>query len=157
MKTADSQARVRLGSCRRTLFPILLIAWLGFIFGTSCTVIRPQEFFALVQEYAIVDEASMQRFKVFWGLSWFAIVKGWHFIEFAVLLLLCVAALKWWRGITTPLSIGGAMLFCIAFAISDEWHQSLVPDRFGTLTDVVIDSLGVSAAGVALLWRSRQN
>lgn len=100
----------------------------------------------------------MQRFAVFWGLSWFAIVKGWHFAEFAILTVLTVAAWKWRRGNITAWSIVGAMLFCIAFAASDEWHQSFIPDRFGTLQDVVIDSFGVVTAGSILLVRlNRKN
>ncbi len=31
---------------------------------------------------------------VFWGLSWFTIVKGWHFVESAILTLFSVAAVK---------------------------------------------------------------
>ena len=48
------------------------------------------------------------------------------------------------------------MVFCVAFAISDEWHQSFVPDRFGTVTDVLIDSLGVLVTGFLLLGRLRR-
>ncbi len=50
------------------------------------------------------------------------------------------------------------MLLDIAFAASDEWHQTFVPDRFGTVQDVLIDSLGVCAAGSLLLLRlNRKN
>ena len=143
---------------RRWRFSLLLCLWIALIFGTSCTVIRPQEFFNLVARFSGAGEESMQRFAVFWGLSWFAIVKGWHFAEFVILTLLTVAAWKWWRGNITAWSIVGAMLLCIAFAASDEWHQSFIPDRFGTIQDVVIDSLGVLTAGSVLLVRlNRKN
>jgi VanZ family protein len=95
----------------------------------------------------------MQRFALFWGLSWFAIVKGWHVTEFFMLTLFTVSAVKWWRNAITDWSIVGSMLPCIAFAASDEWHQSFIPDRFGTLQDVLIDSLGICAAGSFLLLR----
>lgn len=98
----------------------------------------------------------MQRFSVFWGASWFTIIKGWHFTEFAILLVLSVEAVRWWKDAVTSRSIVGAMLFCIAFAITDEWHQSFVPDRFGTAQDVLIDSFGVCAAGIVLLLRQRR-
>ncbi len=138
---------------RKTLrkFPVLLCGWLAFIFGTSCTVIRPNEFFSLVARFTGADPESMKRFALFWGVSWFAIVKGWHFAEFFILTFLVVAALKWCCGMLTRWSIFGAMLFCIAFAAFDEWHQSFVPDRFGTVQDVLIDSLGVCVAGSILL------
>jgi len=132
--------------------------WLALIFGTSCTVIRPTEFFTLVAKISGAGQETMERFALFWGVSWFAIVKGWHFTEFAILTLLLAASLKWWRGKLTNGTIMGSMLFCIAFAVSDEWHQSFIPDRFGTVQDVLIDSLGVCAAGLILLVRlKRQN
>ena len=37
----------------------------------------------------------------------------------------------------------------LAYAVSDEWHQSFVPGRNGTVTDVAIDALGMGlAAGI---------
>lgn len=135
--------------------PLILVVWVLFIFGTSCTVIRPLEFFAAVQKYFLVNPTSFEQFKVFWGLSWFVIVKGWHVVEFAVLLLLCVAVWKWWFGQFDSYSIIGAMIVCVLFAISDEWHQSFVPDRFGTVSDVLIDSMGVGITGLMLLRRAR--
>lgn len=140
-------------ACRRSYWVILLPIWLALIFTTSCTVIRPTEFFALIERFTAAGQESMQRFAVFWGLSWFVVVKGWHFTEFAVLTLLTVQALKWRRGHVTYLGIFWGMLFCIAFAASDEWHQTFVPDRFGTINDVLIDSLGICTAGSILLLR----
>ena len=141
---------------RRWRFPIILSAWLMLIFGTSCTVIRPLEFFELLQNLTGADRASMERFGVFWGISWFAIVKGWHFTEFAILTFLCVGVIKWWRGFVDSWSILGSMIFCSAFAASDEFHQSFVPDRFGTVQDVLIDCLGVCAAGSLMLMRQKK-
>jgi hypothetical protein len=135
-----------------------LLAWMAFIFGTSCTVIRPEEFFYLVSSSTGADRESMKTFAVFWGISWFAIVKGWHFTEFAILTVLTSAAIGWFDGKSSARPIYLAMLICIAFAASDEWHQSFVPDRFGTVQDVLIDSLGVCTAGAVLLVRmNRKN
>jgi hypothetical protein len=125
--------------------------WLALIFGTSCTVVRPDEFFHLVARFTGAGHESMEHFSILWGLSWFAIVKGWHVTEFAMLTFFSASVLNGWRGRITSRSIAGAMLFCIAFAASDEWHQSFIPDRFGTVQDVLIDSLGVCLAGSILL------
>ena len=141
---------------RACYFCRLCLIWLLLIFGTSCTVIRPLEFLELVQYFTGAKRESMERFGIFWGISWFAIVKGWHFTEFAILTFLCVGVIKWWRGYVASGSILGAMIFCVAFAASDEWHQSFVPDRFGTIQDVLIDSLGVSAAGSLMLVRQKR-
>lgn len=37
------------------------------------------------------------------------------------------------------------------YACSDEWHQSFVPSRTGTISDVVLDTAG-AAAGLLALW-----
>ena len=134
----------------------LLIVWVAFIFGTSCTVIRPEEFFGLISALTGAGRESMDRFAVFWGISWFTIVKGWHFTEFAILTVLAVHALKWLYRRVTSWSIFIAMLFSIGFAASDEFHQSFVPDRFGTVQDVLIDSLGVCTAGAIMMVRLKR-
>ena len=37
------------------------------------------------------------------------------------------------------------ILFCVAYAVTDEIHQAFVPGRSGRATDVLIDSVGVFA------------
>lgn len=135
------------GSGTRRSVVILGVLWMSLIFGTSCTVVRPHEFFEWIHVHLLVDEAVFAKFTVFWGLCWFAIVKGWHALEFAILFWICSVLLTRWSGRRTQRTIAAAMLFCICFAISDEWHQSFVPDRMGTVTDVLIDSLGILTAG----------
>ncbi len=68
--------------------------------------------------------------------------KAAHMTEFAVLGALLVRAL----GRTTP-----ALALGVAYAASDEWHQTLVRGRDGKVLDVAIDAVGV-AIGV-LAWR----
>jgi VanZ family protein len=56
--------------------------------------------------------------------------------------------LLWWLwqralGTRTPLP---AALITVAYAISDEYHQSFVDGRHGSPVDVLIDSLGVVIA-----------
>ncbi|MBU0974517.1 VanZ family protein [Patescibacteria group bacterium] len=38
------------------------------------------------------------------------------------------------------------ILLCLLYAVSDEFHQSLVPGRYATLRDVGYDMLGVGVA-----------
>jgi len=66
--------------------------------------------------------------------------KGAHMVEFGLL---------WWSlwrasGHRRPLL---AALAALAYAVSDEWHQSFVPGRVGAPIDVLVD-----AAGVSLAW-----
>ena len=69
-----------------------------------------------------------------------------HATEFGVLYLLWLRALGW-RGRARP----AAAAIAIAYAISDEIHQTFVAGRHGVPTDVLIDSTGVLIA--ALLQR----
>lgn len=61
-----------------------------------------------------------------------------HMAEFGVLFLL------WWR------ALGGrpaaAAAIAIAYAISDELHQTTVEGRNGNALDVLVDSVGVGVA-----------
>lgn len=110
----------------------------------------------MIQRFSGASRESMERFAIFWGISWFTIVKGWHFTEFAVLTVLCARAIAYWRRSTDSLSVVLAMIFCAAFAVSDEWHQSFIPDRYGTVHDVLIDCLGVFIAGGIMLARQHR-
>jgi VanZ family protein len=47
-----------------------------------------------------------------------------------------------------------AVLIAILYAFSDEWHQTFVPGREGTLRDVAVDALG--AVG-AFIWLRRKS
>ena len=42
-------------------------------------------------------------------------------------------------------------LFCVFFALADEYHQTFVTGRGGTWADVGIDCLGVFAAALATM------
>jgi VanZ family protein len=41
------------------------------------------------------------------------------------------------------------MAAALAYAISDEWHQSFVPGRGATARDVAIDGIGIALAALA--------
>ena len=78
-----------------------------------------------------------------------------HMTEYAVLGVLVVLALRSvWP--TRPLGLlaVAAWLICVAYGMSDELHQSFVPNRDANWMDVGFDSLG---AGVALVAVALQN
>ncbi len=74
-----------------------------------------------------------------------------HAAEYA---LLCVL---WWRafvGLTTRgRAVVAAAAVSVAYAISDEVHQSFIEGRNGSPIDVAIDSVGVAGAW---LWLRRR-
>jgi len=73
-----------------------------------------------------------------------------HLAEYALLCFL------WWRALVTVTTPRRAALFAFllasAYAATDEYHQSFVEGRHGTLVDWMIDSAG--AAVVALKLRT---
>jgi VanZ family protein len=58
-----------------------------------------------------------------------------------------LTALWWWalRGVSRrPLLF--AVCIAVAYACTDEYHQTFVPDRSGTPVDVAIDAIGIALA-----------
>jgi VanZ family protein len=51
-------------------------------------------------------------------------------------------------------SCTSAFLLTLAFAISDEWHQTFVPGRGGAVMNVLVDSLGAMIAALGALKAS---
>jgi VanZ family protein len=82
-----------------------------------------------------------------------------HLLAYATLAGLLLVALSWGR---RPRLRDALIAFGLAFlyALSDEWHQSFVPDRTGRLDDVVTDTIGaligLALAWVALTWLARR-
>jgi VanZ family protein len=79
-----------------------------------------------------------------------------HIGEYAVL-----AGLLWrafgGSGIRRPpLLFWTSFLAAAVYAVSDEYHQSFVPGRFGSSLDVFLDSAGALLAASLLRWRHRR-
>ena len=72
-----------------------------------------------------------------------------HVTEYAVLTGL------WWRalrslGVRRP--ILGAIAISLAYAATDEFHQTFIGGRHGTPVDVLIDSTGMAIAALLIWW-----
>ena len=80
--------------------------------------------------------------------------KTAHLVEYGVLAWLYLRALRGRsrKGMALRLVAVG---LCLAYALSDEYHQAHVPGRHARLLDVAVD--GVGACGAMLLdwWRDR--
>lgn len=91
---------------------------------------------------------------VIWGVVLVA-RKCAHLTEFGILALLLWRAFRgtfWqdsdgWSRRCVACAWGGALVF----AMCDEWYQTIVPGRQGSLWDVGIDSLG-AALGLLAFW-----
>ena len=71
-----------------------------------------------------------------------------HMSEYGLLFLLWLRALGW----RAPLA---AAAITVAYAATDEWHQTAVAGRHGSPVDVLIDATGVAIAWAAWLRASR--
>jgi VanZ family protein len=77
--------------------------------------------------------------------------KSAHFVAYAILGILIYRVVgDWKRPFLT------AFLFSVVYAISDEYHQTFVPSRNGSVIDVLIDALG-AAFGLWLIARNKLN
>jgi VanZ family protein len=73
--------------------------------------------------------------------------KGGHVLAYAILALLLRR---------TGLSPLVTVLVAVAYAASDEYHQTFVPGRTGRALDVVIDSVGIILGVLVHHARARQ-
>ena len=81
-----------------------------------------------------------------------------HFFAYAILMAL------WWGAIrplqpTTGRALILAFIITLLYAISDEWHQTFVPNRSGQVADVLVDAAGALSVCLIVLrrhsWRPR--
>jgi VanZ family protein len=82
--------------------------------------------------------------------SWdLAVRKLAHMVEYGLLWWL------WWRalGYGNPVP---AVAIAVAYAATDEFHQSFVEGRVGSPVDVLIDATGVVIAILAVRLRTRR-
>jgi VanZ family protein len=98
-----------------------VVCWMGVIFALSATP-------SLASPFEPVYD--------------FILRKLAHLTVFAVLTVLLCRAFR--LHVARP-TYAWLLAMCVAalYACSDEWHQTFVPGREGTVRDVVIDSLGV--------------
>ena len=129
-----------------------VLAWAAFVlfassanFSASNTsrIIRP----LLLWLFPGIAEASIQQVHFF-------VRKAAHFTEYAILALLTARALRtsglaalrrsWWPA---------SFVFVAAVALVDEYHQSFLPSRTGTIYDSLLDMTGGAVALTCLaLW-----
>jgi len=72
----------------------------------------------------------------------FGLDKILHGIEFGVLGILLYISLRVSFTLTVKKSMWLAIGFAVLYAVSDEVHQSFIPNRTASAADVLADSLG---------------
>lgn len=77
----------------------------------------------------------------------FILFKTLHMIEYAFLYYLWFRALYKTTKTSQKQILVFAMILSLLYAVTDEYHQTLVPTREGKLRDVFIDF-----AGIVIIW-----
>ncbi|MFH0861583.1 MAG: VanZ family protein [Candidatus Altiarchaeota archaeon] len=108
---------------RRSLNVLLVVAWMAVIFMGS----------------SIQKEDMQPQFS--------PVAKVGHLMEYAVLGFLAFPLAG-----QSKRPLLSCVIFCAAYAASDEFHQLFVPGRHGTPVDVLIDAVG-AVIGSSLSWR----
>ena len=130
------------------------LVWMVLIFAGSSDLLSAEHTSRFIVPFLLWLNPSMS-FHTIEAIHMF-IRKMGHVTEYAILAALLWRAL---RGTFGALS-RGAIALCtfgvaVAFAASDEFHQSFVPSRTATVHDVFIDSVGVMLAIVLCFLFSR--
>lgn len=73
-----------------------------------------------------------------------------HLLAYAVLAGTSLVALSWGRQPRLR-DAAVALVIAVLYGLSDELHQSFVPDRTGRLDDVVTDTVG-ALIGIGIAW-----
>jgi hypothetical protein len=133
-----------------------LTVWLGIIFATSSTWIDRDRFVAAIVPL-LPGGWLKNAFVQFWyHAGGLAAVKGYHVAEFALLYVLCNKGLTALTRLPATRAALCSGAFCLLYAASDEWHQTFVPGRGGTLMDVAIDGFGIGVALLPTIRRTRR-
>lgn len=137
---------------RKLLILLAVVFWMAIIFKLSA---QPGEQSNLLSSNVTGVIVSLtQRFRPDVNLESLnhLIRKCAHFLAYLVLGVIGLFAMRR-IGLTGKRGVGFALLLCIAYAITDELHQSFVPGRTPKLTDVLIDSSGaLLGIGIYLLF-----
>ena len=88
----------------------------------------------------------------------FIIFKTLHLVEYAILYFLLFRAFFSINNqqLTTNNKFIFPLLISILYAVSDEFHQTLVPTREGKIRDVFIDSLGILLMYIYIMKNIKQ-
>ena len=131
------------------------IVWSGVIFTMSTDTFSAEHtkwFFEPVLRRVIPGLAQSQ-----YDYIHHLIRKCAHFSEYFVYFLLLYRAVRARREGWRWSWAGAALLIAAAYSLTDEFHQSFVPSRGPSIYDSLLDTVGASAALLALwFWLRRR-
>ena len=139
---------------KKSIFIVLLVLWMGFIFSMSCENAEESSNTSgqtIKVVLSTVPEFEKQPEEVKVNIIeelQFIVRKSAHFIGYMILGILASGLILYYGNINKKYLL--AFLICVIYAISDEIHQLFVPGRSGQVRDVLIDSAG-SLLGIILV------
>jgi VanZ family protein len=133
-----------------------LILWMVVIFSASTKLGSPANtsyFFRPLMHWLFprMPEEKVEQIH-------FIVRKTAHFVEYAVLGVLAWRAVQFdpaFEAFSTGRRFRLALLLCMLYAASDEFHQSFVPTRQAAVQDVLLDTCG-SGFGLLATWGARR-
>jgi VanZ family protein len=127
-----------------------LIIWAALIFIGSSNVLSASNTSTLVRVMRwLIPTADDEKL----ALLHFLIRKAGHLTEYAILALLAARAFRTSsRELLRSRWFWAAFIFAGAYSLTDEFHQSFVASRTGSIYDVMIDSAGGLIALTILWW-----
>ncbi|MFK7925870.1 MAG: VanZ family protein [Bacteroidia bacterium] len=130
------------------LYWLPLLAWMMIIFMLSHqngdTSSQTSEWVLNLLQWLNIDLETLRQagFRLL-------VRKAAHMTEYFVLYLLVFRLIKLSKPLKTSLWV--SLLFTLAYASTDEFHQIYIPGRVGTIFDVGIDGIGATIA-LLLCW-----
>lgn len=128
---------------KKVLSIILVILWMMLIFnfskdnGVESTSLTNEIITRIVTIFTDIEENSEEMQRII-DVSFIPIRKCAHFFVYFILGLLVMNTI-YICGVSRNTLIISSIL-CILFSISDEFHQTFVDGRSGTIRDVLLDS-----------------
>jgi VanZ family protein len=101
--------------------------------------------------FLVSDQPALPSIPGWWDSL---VKKTMHALAYGVLALLILRALRGYWSDERAIRLASIGL-AVAYAVSDEYHQTFVPGRDGNMIDVIVDAAGVVGA-TALDWGRRQ-
>jgi VanZ family protein len=132
-----------------------LILWAALIFIGSTDLLSASNTGGVLARPVLwlFPHLSETKLKIFQ----FVVRKAGHFTEYAILALLAARASRTSsRELLRNRWFWASLLLVVAYSLSDEFHQSFVPSRTGSIYDCMIDSFGGLVALVFLAVQKRR-
>lgn len=157
MTTTPDKGEAPLTTRKKLTAWLPLGLWMALLFGISTEIGAPRRTSRILVpllRWLVPDisPAALDR-------THFLVRKAGHALGYAVLAALLWRARRLSRPegetVSWPRDAAIVLGMAVAFAASDEWHQTFSPSRQGSLSDVLLDAAGAGSALLAIGLRRR--